>query len=1066
METKFSTNRITLKAFRYSHLFRPCKIVSFLIAVILYSTQVYSNSTTVKGVIVDAYEMPIIGANIVIKNTTTGTVTDTSGEFKLATTTPLPLTLSVRLIGYKTQEVIVDNAHVPVKVILNEEHTILDELIVVGYGTQSRREFTGSVSSVSGDNIKGIPVQSFEQALPGKAAGVSISIPNGQLNSAPVIRIRGINSISLSSYPLVVIDGIPVSTGNISSNRSSNNPLGDINPSDIQSIDILKDAASTAIYGSRAAGGVILITTKKGRYGKISTSYDGWLSVSNPVRLPEMLNAEQYTTLKNEAIANATAIDGLKRDPAYFLSYNENGSIVDTNWKSYVYRTALSHNHSVNVSGGNEQVKYYFSINYTDQEGILKGNSFTRKGIRLNIENKVNKWLTIVGGSNYSISDNGSYDSGSLPGASMTTTGAARLALVLPPNVPAYHPDGSYNLNPSSGTLGSGNNKGTIPLYNPAALFDLSRYTSENSHAIANLSATFKPFPQLEFKTQYAIDRINNVNIAYESSLLGSFAYSTGGSVVNISTLMQNESWSNTLIFNEILARKHHISALIGTDLQVKNLSSWGVNATKASDDYFSYYQGGWTNLTASGNNLSERVFLALFSRINYDFKNKYYFTANFRRDGNSALATTRKFGNFGGVSAGWLLSEEAFFAESQLAKSINSFKITASLGRVGNGNLTNDYSSFNLYSAGIYGSEGSWAIAQQGNPDLTWETSDQTSIGVSLNALQNRLNFELAYFNNNVNGLILSVNQSPSKGIPGNVILANVGSMYNRGIELSSSFEVIRRGNWNWNVSLNYTNIRNRVTSLANNNQDIIGSTGSGNTNITRVGESIGSLYGLKTLRVNPENGQRVFLNAAGEEVQFNGLGKWTYLNGSTAKALSGTDFHILGNVMPKWYGGLNSNLSYKEVELNLHFTYAGGNYIMNRTRSTLTDQIFFNNSTEILDRWTKPGQKTNVPRLVNGDRISFGGSTPISEHVEKGDFLRLQNISLGYRLQEKAVSALRLSSIRLYGQVTNAFLLTGYTGIDPELSANGNSNTAPGVEYNTAGPGRTYTLGLSIAF
>jgi TonB-linked SusC/RagA family outer membrane protein len=1058
------TNKSLFQRNEYS--FPPFKkYISVILMFVFCSFKSYGQFS-IHGTIVDNTNSPVPGANVIIKQTNTGTITQANGKFSFTTNQSLPLTLTIRLIGYKTQDIDVYDHTQPLFITLAEESKLLDELVVVGYGTQTRREFTGSVSSITGDKIKDIPVQSFDQALPGAAAGVSIAIPNGQLNSPPVIRIRGINSISLSSYPLIVVDGIPISTGNISTNRASNNPLGDINPSDIATIDILKDAASTAIYGSRAAGGVLLITTKRGKTGKATTTYDGWVSTSNAVRLPVMLNAQQYTNIKNEAIANATAIDGVARNAAYFLSYNADGSVVDTNWKDYVYRTAFSHNHALTVSGGTEQLNYFLSLNYTDQQGTLIGNDFNRKGIRFNLDNKVTDWFKLSGGATYNISGNSSFDSGSLPGASMTTTGAARLALVLPPNVSAYNADGSFNLNPNSGTLGSGNNTGTIPLFNPVALFALSRYTSESSHAIGNVSASIKPIRQLEFVTTYAIDRINNENIAFQSSELGSSGYSAGGSIVNISTLLQNESWANTLAFNEVFNKKHRLSALIGTDLQQSTVSAWGANATKASDNFFQYYQGGWANIVASGNNLGKRVYISLFSRLSYDFDNKYFITGNFRRDGNSALAAGKKYGNFGGVSAGWLLSEEGFFKNSTLSEAINNVKLNASWGRVGNGNLANDYSSYDLYSASLYGSEGTWAITQQGNPELTWETSDQANIGLSFNTLKDRLNIELAYFNNNVNGLILSVNQSPSKGIPGNAILANVGSMYNRGIELSAAYEVIKKQDWSWNLSFNYSNIRNKVTALANNNEDKIGSTGTGNTNITRVGESIGSLYGLKTLRVNPDNGQRVFLNGAGEEVQFNGLGKWTYLDGSNAQALSGKDFYVLGNVLPKWYGGLASNLRYKAFELNLNFTYAGGNYIMNRTRSTLTDQIFFNSSTEILDRWTEPGQITNVPRVVNGDRLSFGGSTPISEHVEKGDFLRLQNVSIAYNVPESILASGSFSSIRLYGQINNALLFTNYTGVDPEVSANGNSNTAPGVEYNTAGLARTFTLGVNISF
>ncbi|SCD21803.1 SusC/RagA family [Proteiniphilum saccharofermentans] len=1031
----------------------------------LFSFLAYGQNA-IQGTVVDRDNNPLPGATIMIKSTNTGTVSDEEGNFNLTIDQSLPVTLEVSFIGYTAQEIDVYDSGEPVIVTLAEERNILNEVVVIGYGTQSRREFTGSVASISGDLVKELPVQSFDQALQGKAAGVSIALPNGQLNAPAVIRIRGVNSISLSSYPLIVVDGIPLSTGDISTNRAANNPLGDINPADIASIDILKDAASTAIYGSKAAGGVILVTTKRGKAGHATTHYESWVGFTNATRLPNVLNAQQYTDIKNESIANATAIDGTQREPVYFLSYNPDGSIVDTNWRDYIYRTAVSHNHSLSVAGGSEKVNYYLSLNYSDQEGILVGNDFQRKGIRFNLDNRVTDWLKLTAGAVYNVSENKSYDTGSLPGASMTTTGAARLALVLPPNVGAYNDDGSYHLNPNSGTLGSGNNKTTIPLYNPAALFDLSRYTSQNDHVISNISASIRPVKQVELTTTYAIDRVKTENITFLSPELGSSGYNSGGSVTNVTITRQNQAWTNTLSFNETFLKDHHLSALLGTDIQYNELSAWGANATNASDDFFEYYQGGWANVVASGNRKGTRVFASLFSRLSYDLKGRYFLTGNFRRDGNSALAEGRKYGNFGGVSGGWLLSEESFFKSSPLARTFDNVKLNASWGQVGNGNLENDYSSYDLYSSYLYGSAATWSITQQGNPDLSWETSEQTNVGIEVSAFTNRLNAELTYFNNNVNGLILSVAQSPSKGIPGNSILANVGSMYNRGIEFGIGYEVIRRKDLTWNLNFNYTNLRNKVTSLADENQDIIASTGSGNTNITRVGEPIGSLYGLKTLYVNPENGQRVFLNGKGEEVQYNGLNRWTYLDGSTAEALSGDDFYVLGNALPKWYGGLASNLTYKDFELNLNFTYAGGNYVMNRTRSTLTDQIFFNNSTDILRRWTSPGQQTDIPRIINGDRISFGGSVPISEHVEKGDFLRLQNVVFAYNLPESALGFSRLSAVRVYGQVTNAFIITGYSGIDPEVSANGNSNTAPGVEYNTAGLGRTFTFGVNVTF
>lgn len=1032
----------------------------------------------IKGLVIDhRTKEPAIGASVVLKSTTNGVATDLDGSFSLRVNKKLPVNLVVSLLGYNTQEVNVQNLDEPLVIALSEKENHLDEVVVVGYGTQNKSEFTGAVSRITANEIKDVPVQSFDQALSGKAAGVSISIPNGVLNNPPVIRIRGVNSISLSSYPLVVIDGIPVNTGDISTNVNvPNNPLGDINPSDIESIDVLKDAASSSIYGSRAAAGVIIVTTKKGKTGKAKTTYDGWVGITKANRLPKVLNAQQYMDIKNEAVLNSKILTGNENNDAvksalFFPSYNADGSLVDTDWNDHVYRTAVSHNHVVGVSGGSLTTNYYFSANYTNQEGFLKGNDFERKGVRMNINHQVNDWFKLGGTASYNTSENQSYNSGSLNGSSQYLHGAARLAFSLSPNVAAYNEDGSYNLN-STGQLGSGANLATSTLYNPLALFNSTSNSSNNDRFIGSLNAQLKLFKLLDFSTLYAIDRLRSENLSYLSPLLGSQGYGVGGSATNVSALRDNYTFTNTLGYNKEFG-KHKVSALVGTDFQSFTTNVWGAYATKSSDPFFEHYQGGWTNVAASNNFRGERVYMSYFSRLNYDFDKRYSFTVNFRRDGNSALAKNKKYGNFGGVSGGWTLSQEAFFQNSALASIFDNVKVNASWGRVGNGNLTNDYGSFDLYAAGLYGGASTWALSQSGNSDLKWETSDQTNIGLSLGLLRNRLQIETAYFNNDVNNLILNTPQAPSKGIPGNSILTNVGSMYNRGVELGVNFDVIDSKDFSWNASFNFTAINNKVTALAGNNEDIVGytHTTANANNVTRVGYSVGSLYGAKTDGVNPENGRRIFINADGDRVQYSaattaGESNWTYLDGSPASAISVADYQVLGNALPKWYGGLTNNFRYKDFDLSLVFNYSGGNYIMNGTKGTLREQTLFNNHTDILKRWTTVGQNTNIPRLVYNDIISNGTAFPISENVEKADFLRLSNILFGYKIPQSLSHKCGIESLRVYAQATNLFLITGYSGTDPESSTNGNSNTTPGVERNSVGRGQTFTFGLNVTF
>jgi TonB-linked SusC/RagA family outer membrane protein len=1035
-----------------------------------------ADSTLLEGRIVDsATQKPIEGVTIFLKGASRQIITDNDGHFSVRTKAKFPIALSINFVGYNAIELIASKS--PVNVQLGSKNLKLADFVVVGYGKQSKAEFTGSIAHINGDLIKDAPIQSFDQALAGKATGVSIGLPTGVLNTPPVIRIRGINSISLSSYPLIVVDGIPINTGNVSSNSNVvNNPLGDIDPQDIESIDILKDAASTSIYGSRAAAGVLLITTKKGKQGNVRTNFSSWVGVSRAVRLPKLLNAVEYSEIKNEAVNNSKILTGNANNNSvdsalFFPAYRADGSLVDTKWYDQVYHTGVSGNANIDVSGANKTTNYYFSANYSNQNGFLVGNNFKRKAIRFNVEHALTSWFKVRADGNYNNTFNRSYNTGSLPNNAQLLIGAGRLAIALPPNVTAYNDDGSLNLS-STGAIGMGNNKASLSLYNPAALFKYSRYTSEGDHFLGNIGATIKFLKHFEFLSTYSIDRLKLEDQTYLSPDIGSSAYSVGGSATNVSTLINNWDWANSLTYSNSWNR-HHVSALAGTDEQQIKNSAWGAYATVASDDYFQYYQGGWTNLVSSGNSLGTVGFLSAFGRLNYDFDRKYFITVNFRRDGNSALAAGHKYGNFGGVSAGWTLSRENFYKNLGLSHVITNAKFSGSWGKVGNGNLTSNYAAMNLYGSSLYGSSSTWYLSQVGNSNLRWETSEQTNINADLEFWNNRAQLNLTWFNNNVNGLILSVPQSPSKGIPGNAILSNVGSMYNRGIEIGLSAKVIDKEGFSWNTTINYSHVKNKVTALAGGNADIIGytHTSANSNNVTRVGYSISSLYGAKTAGVNPANGQRIFINAGGDKVQYSaavasGASHWTYLDGTTAPAISASDYYLLANALPAWYGGFNNSFSFQNFDASLNFVYSGGNYVMNGTKATLRDQTAYNNYTDIYKRWTTPGQVTDIPRLVYNDIISNGTSFPVSSNVEKADFLRLQNVLLGYRFSKKLIKADWISSLRIYAQITNVFLLTKYSGTDPESSANGNSNTSIGVERNAVGQGRTITFGINTSF
>lgn len=1029
-----------------------------------------------RGLVIDAQNGEAIeGATVKLYGVTHAVTTDRKGNFAFVTGQNLPARVVVSSVGYKEQTALIKQQGDTVRLV--REDRALDEVVVVGYGTQKRKDFTGAAASISAEAIKDIPVQSFDQALAGKASGVSISLPNGLLNNPPVIRVRGLNSISLSSYPLIVIDGIPVNTGNIGSTNVANNPLADINPSDIESIDVLKDAASTSIYGSRAAGGVLIVTTKKGKQGRAKVTYDVWGSAVSATRLPKVLNASQYMDIKNEAVLNNKILSGNANNDKvasalFFPQYDANGKLIETKWYDHVYNRGYSHNHSLSVSGANAHTQYYFSANYSDQEGFFAKNSFDRKGLRFNIEHKVNDWFSLGSNLTYNNTFNDAKNSGSLPNSQLFLVGGARLALVLPPNVSPYTDDGAYHLS-RTGSLGPGANLFTNTLYNPEALFAYSKYTTGNDHILGNVHASVNVLKNLKFTSTYAVDRNLSTTKTYLSPNLGSSGYTDGGSVSNMSSLRNNWNFTNSLSYDPVLSEKHALSLLLGYDIQKYDNDSWYASQNNASDPFFENFQGNWTTLSGAGGSISERFYRSTFVRASYQYSKRYSLTANFRRDGNSALGVNNKYGDFGGVSLGWSVFEEDFYKHSSLANLLGDLRLRGSWGKVGNGNLS-AYESLNLYSASLYGTAPTWRLAQAGNQDLGWETSEQTNLGLSLDLAQKRLHVEVDYFRNNVNGLILDVPQSPSKGIPGNSILKNVGRMYNRGIEFSISGDLVRKGNFNWNSSLNFTHVKNKVTSLSEGNADIIGYTHTTTeaNNITRVGYAVGSLYGALTDGVNPENGQRIFINRHGERVQYSaavasGQSNWTYLDGRAASPITVADYQVLGTALPTWYGGFNNSFRYKAFDAAVNFTYAGGNKVMNGTRGTLLDQRFYNNSVEVLGRWTTPGQQTDIPRLVYNDVISNGSAGfSIDQNAEKADFLRLQQLTLGYTFRGNLFQRIGLSSLRVYGQASNLFLITGYSGTDPESSSNGNSNTSMGIEKNSIGQGRIWAAGLNVSF
>ena len=974
--------------------------------------------------------------------------------------------MQISYIGMQTAEVAIAPN---IRVILKTDSKALDEVVVVAYGTQSARTVTASVSTVRADALKDVPSVSFDQMLQGRASGVSITTPSAGVGQAPIVRVRGVNSITSGTSPLYVVDGVPIESGNLSYLANAN-ALADINPADIVSMDVLKDAAAAALYGSRAANGVILITTKQGQSGKVKVSYDGFVGFSNATDFYEMMNAQEYVDFKNLAVKNRYGTDELSLTTGYVSPYGNkafnmmkdaNGNYVDTDWKDAAFQNGLSQSHSVAVSGGSDKVRYYLSGNYTTQEGIVKGDKYDRLGVKANINVQATDWLKVGMNTNVTTGTT-SYVDAARRGSNFAVGGFPRLALINAPNLPMYNEDGTpYYL---AQGLGYGGNTVFSTFSNPAAILSLGNgLSSDVTRFIGVFYAEATPLKGLSLKTQYGVDYARIEEQRFWSPLHGDGVNSKG--LANAYNTKNNRwTWTNTATYNFSLGQ-NNFNLLAGTEASERNNSRWTAQRKDLQDDKFVVFQGPFGSATAGGS-VSNNTMVSYFGRINYDYASKYIVSLNYRRDGYSALSEKNRWGNFGGVSAAWRVSEEGFF--KPLRNVVDDLKIKGSYGVVGNTDIY-DYASKSFYSSYNYGINGTYGLAQIADPNLKWESSEKYSIGFNARLLD-RISVDFDYYYTKSSDLILDVPQSPSKGIPGNIITTNAGKMKNSGIELTVSADVIRNSQFTWETSFNITTNKNKVISLADGVENILKGDNGGLeiTNITVPGKSIGRLYLYPTAGVDPKSGRRVFITPEGDRtlLMFE-KGGWFYEDGTEyAGEFEPVD---CGNTLPTWYGGWTNNFKYKGFDLSLFFQFSGGNKIYNGTKASVSDMRYWNNSKDVYKKyWTPERTHAEYPMPIYGDNYSNGSALPISDLVERGDYLRLKNVSLGYTFNTKNWSkAVGISALRLYVQAQNLFVITGYSGMDPETLTNVESATlSGGTDKNTLPQARTYTIGVNLTF
>ncbi len=1033
----------------------------------LFSNGVWAQERTVSGRVTateDGSALP--GVNVVLKGTSNGTATDADGRYSLA----IPNSggsLVYSFIGLQSMEVPIGDRSI-VDVSLSLDVTQLSEVVVVGYGTQDRRTVTSSQTSISGSALSSLAAPSFDTQLAGRSAGVQVTVRSGIIGQTPTINIRGVNSITSGTFPLVVLDGVPMITGDQSA-VATTNPLGDINPADIESYEILKDGAATAIYGSRAANGVILITTKRGNKnkGKMNVDFSLTTGFSEEVNRFDVLNSDQFILIANEKLTNSGSAAGAFADP--------NG--IQTDWQDILFRKGKFNNYNLGISGSSESSNYYFSVGYQDQEGAIVANDFNRLSFRGNLDHKINKYLEFGTGVSITRSNTTGLNTGT-----NALSGNISAGLRLFPNVSPYdvlNPTG-FNLSPDNSVLGTGANTRNIDnnYTNSAFVLANNQFKAKTDRILGNIYGKVNIIDGLNFRTQFGIDYLGNLDF---QSLDPRHGDGRGSNGIVYQAFRQVTRWNsqNTINFNKDFG-DHGIDLVVGAEYQQTTVNSFSGQGANFSDRFFmsdNLISGQFVTPT-SGGTYAQNGFISYFGRANYSYKEKYLLSVSLRNDALSNLPETNRNGIFYGGSVGYRLSEEGFYQNSGLADIMNSVKLRASYAQVGNVDI--GYFPYqSLYGAGRYGSQNGAQFSQAGNPNLEWETSKKLNIGGDFAFINNRFSLTFDYFSNDVDGLILDAPTVPSVGIPNNSISTNVGAIRNSGLEFTVNATAINKNGFRWDINANFTSIKNEVIALANNT---LGETLPliGNYTITRIGESQNSIYGFQYAGVNPANGNPLYIKGNGEIVQRNGnTGTFSYYdaaNGldesvttkggiaaplSTADVKDGGDRSVLGSTLPKYYGGLTNTFSYKGFSLEVFLRYTGGNKVYNQTaQDNLYNQDFTNSGTVLLNRWTPENPNTDVPKMwLNRNAQVNQAGQAISRFVEDGDFWRIQNIVLGYSLPKSVLEKtgdFKLSSVRVFVQGQNLATFTKYTGIDPELGA--------GIDYNTNPIFRTYTFGINI--
>lgn len=986
------------------------------------------NQIVITGKVTGANGDALPGVNIFIKNTTTGTISDFEGNYRLS----VPATSEIMVysfIGYLSVEELINNRSI-INVVMQEDTRQLDEIIVTGYSSQKKADVIGSIASLNPAVVKDMPLTGLDQALQGQVSGVSVTQSSGTPGGGIMVRIRGNSSISSSNRPLYIIDGIPVRDGGLSTRSfggQNDNALATLNPNDIESIEILKDASAKAIYGSRAANGVVIITTKRGKVGAPTTfEIDVQRGVIDPTNTIGVLNAKELLQLQREALINA----GENPDNAGIPGVTD---AIDTDWQKEVMRQAIVQQYQLSTRGGSEKTQFYLSASYRDEEGVMLNNDFKRGTLTANIDHQSSKRLSFGLNMNLARTKNNRVKGDNF------LDGVYNAALT---SLPFYQPyDEEGNLY-APGDAGYAN----FPNFNPVGQAIEPRFDTYASRLIGGIYGKYEILPNFYFTTKFSLDYTSTIEDQFEptTTAIGGFLQSVGQqgygiySTTEFSMLLNN----NVFVYNTTIGDQHEIGGLLGAEFISRTSRSGSTVGILFPSDNFTYLTSAGLILDGSSYLVNSGL-VSFFSEVNYKYRSKYLAKVSVRYDGSSRFGEDRKFGLFPAFSLGWRLSEEDIF---QGFRWLDDLKIRGSYGLTGNEQIGNFQYLATWGATTAYNGIPAVGPATLGNPNLGWEQNAEFDIGADIAFFEGRVQLIYDYYYNVTTNLLLSESLPFTTGFGS--VLGNLGEVTNEGMELTISTVNIDK-NLKWNTQFNISTNRNLVQKLATDEPQFSGySTFTNSTHIIAPGKPLGTFWGLRYLGVDPGTGDAI------------------YFDKNNDGQLTADDGTFIGDAQADFFGGFTNTLTYKGIDVSVFFQYSYGNEMINFGNTTLLnsgEDVNNNQSREALKRWKKEGDLASIPKYEFGNTDNNRFS---SRFVEDASYLRLKNVTLGYTLPQQVLSKLKLRNLRVYASGTNIWTLTNYSGADPEVNSLDGSTTAQGLDLYTFPQVRTILVGLNLGF